>query len=438
MMRMPDAIPTMPIQLARLGLLLALSAMPAAHAAQQPASSSSAPATTYQHNLLRELSLLKNDLARYEFLSESLPRLSEADRLVAQQLLASAENELGMYNEAIRDFPFDNRVRAKTELPQAAGWQAVDAVEAIAKLAADRRLVMVNEAHHDAHTRVLTLELLPRLRALGFNYFAVEALDAKDTALTQRGYPVLSSGSEYLHEPIYGELVREAIKLGFVIVPYESDTMTTAGREASQADNLYQRVFMHDPKARLLVHAGYAHIDKDIGSFGDSIQPMAMHLKQLSGIDPLSIDQTQLRDVGPMRGDTVYRSLIASFQPKGPTVLLNRATGNAWSAQSSVYDISVLLPPAGHHRRPAWLGLDGQRRTHTISTDLCSGHFPCVVDAHYANESDQGIPADRCTLLDPDSTGVLYLRPGDYRLRSSSDDGRVLSTRTVHINEQKS
>jgi hypothetical protein len=438
MMPMPYAIQTMPLRLASLGLLLALSAMSAAQAAQQPAASASTPAAPPQHNLLHEVSQLKNDLARYQYLSDALPRLSGNDRLVAQQLLASAENELGLYNEAIRDFPFDNRVRSTTPLPQPADWAAADAADAIAKLAADRRIVMINEAHHDAHTRELTLELLPRLRAMGFNYFAAEALDEKDTALMQRGYPVLSSGTEYLHEPIYGDIVREAIKLGFVIVPYESEALTTAGRESEQADNLYQRVFRHDPKARLLVHAGYAHIEKAAGNFGDDIQPMAMRLKQLSGIDPLSIDQTQLRDVGSMPGNTAYRTLVASFQPKTPTVLINRTSGNAWSADPAVHDVNVLLPLAGHRRRPAWLSLEGQRRVHTISTDLCNSHFPCVVDAHYANEPDEAIPADRCTLLDPDSAGSLYLRPGDYRLRAWNGDGRVLSTRTVHINEQKS
>lgn len=439
-MRMSDAIQTALLRLASLCLLLALSGLPAVQASQQPASaaSASASASSSQHNLLHEVMLLKNDLVRYQYLSDALPRLSGNDRLLAQQLLASAENELGLYNEAIRDFPFDNRIRGITQLPQPADWEAVDASEAIAKLAADRRLVLINEAHHDAHTRELTLELLPRLRAMGFNYFAAEALDEKDTALMQRGYPVLSSGSEYIHEPIYGEIVREAIKLGFVIVPYESDAMTTADREAQQADNLYKRVFMHDPKARLLVHAGYAHIDKVAGNFGDGTQPMAMRLKQLSGIDPLSIDQTQLRDVGAMPGNTAYRSLVACFQPKTPTVLINRASGKPWSADSAVHDINVLLPPAGHRRRPAWLSLDGQRRTHMVGAGLCNDHFPCVIDAHYANEPDEAIPADRCTLLDPNNAGSLYLRPGDYRLRIWSGDGHGASTRTVHINEQKS
>ncbi|MGZ7352753.1 hypothetical protein ACXWRV_09360, partial [Streptococcus pyogenes] len=77
------------------------------------------------------------------------------------------------------------------------------------------------------------------------------------------------SGSEYLHEPLYGEIVRQAIHLGYTLVPYDSNAQTIAEREAEQASNIYRQVFARDPQARLLVHAGYAHIDKAPGGLGD-------------------------------------------------------------------------------------------------------------------------------------------------------------------------
>lgn len=136
---------------------------------------------------------------------------------------------------------------------------------------------------------------------LGFTHFAAEALDKRDTELAHRGYALATSGSEYLREPLYGDIVREAIRLGFVIVPYESSDMTPKIRENSQADNLYRRVFMADPAARLFVHAGYAHIDKAPGGLGEDVRPMAMELKRLSGFDPLSINQTVFSGVDPPR-----------------------------------------------------------------------------------------------------------------------------------------
>src|SRR5690606_22210325 len=98
--------------------------------------------------------------------------------------------------------------------------RAVDAAEVISSLAAQRQIVMVNEAHHDVATRRLTLALLPRLRALGFTHFAVEALNGDDRELKSRGYPIETSGY-YVNEPVFGEIVREARRLGYTIVEYE-------------------------------------------------------------------------------------------------------------------------------------------------------------------------------------------------------------------------
>ena len=65
------------------------------------------------------------------------------------------------------------------------------------------------------------MQLLPQLRAEGFDYFAVETLYQTDTALAARGYPTADSGF-YTAEPISAEMVRTALKLGFHVVGYEA------------------------------------------------------------------------------------------------------------------------------------------------------------------------------------------------------------------------
>lgn len=240
-----------------------------------------------------------------------------------------------------------SHIPADASLPTPTDWTSTDAVDAITSMAGDRRLVMVNEAHHDAHTRLLTLALLPRLRALGFDYLAIEALSDKDTQLMQRGYAIEDSGTQYLHEPTYGEIVRTAIRLGYTLVPYDVDASSQTDRESRQADNLYRRTFARDPHAKVLVHAGYAHIDKARGRLGNT-QPMAARLQQLSGIEPLSIDQTRFREQIPSEDDA-YRQLVRAFPSSGPIVLISRTTGKPWSDNPDAYDMNVLLP-AGTHR----------------------------------------------------------------------------------------
>lgn len=411
-------------------------------------------------SMFRELSQQPSDLARYEYLYAGIPKLPAAEQQLAMQMFASVENELGLYNEAIRDFPLESRIPPGITLPTPVRWKAAHAADIITKLAADRQLVLINEAHHDAHTRLLTLDLLPRLRALGFNYFAAEALSSKDQDLMQRGYPVNDSGTEYLHEPLYGDIVRTAIRLGYTVVAYDVGADSQQDRDAGQANELYRKVFARDPRARLFVHAGYAHIDKAKGRLGNTA-PMAMHLQQLTGIEPLSIDQTEFREQIPARsGD--YRQLVTDFPLDGPTVLINRETGKPWSAQPDKYDLNVLLPPAGagviesglsrspttvhdadldhlmlpqhiRKQRPNWLTQRTGRVPYGISTTLCKTTFPCVVDAHYVDEPDDAIAVDRYAFMRGNVETRLYLRPGGYRLRASDARGHTLYEGIIQV-----
>lgn len=417
--------------------------------------------------MFHELGERPEPLDRYLYLQKLEPNLSLSNRMLAAQMSSFALSELGLYSRAVLAFPLKISPVPGLELPAANDWRGEDALTAIAAAAASRRIVMVNEVHHNAQTRAFTLQLLPRLRALGYTHLAIEAL-GDDPELAERGYPVRSSGSEYLQEPLYGEIVREGIKLGFVLVPYDADAVggSTEAREAGQARNLYDRVFRKTPDARLVVAAGYAHVDKAVGRLGNA-RPMAMTLAKLTGIEPLSVDQAQFVEAEGKDDD--YHQLIARYPSDKPEVLIDKASGRLWSAAPKLYDISVISPRSltlnalgaaevddpvhGRYRilsngvqmatqafvafnqmqRPSWLELGGQRRPYPVDTRLCREQSPCVVDAHYAGETDQAIPADIYLFLKPTSSTKLYLRPGQYRLRARNDRGRTLSQSLIAV-----
>jgi hypothetical protein len=303
--------------------------------------------------------------------------------------------------------------------------------------------------------------LLPRLRALGFRYFAAEALSVKDTDLMHRGYAIDTSGSEYVLEPLYGDIIRQAIRLGFTIVTYDPDDVSFADRDTKQARALYEKVFANDPQAKLFVHAGYSHIDKAEGNLGGSIQPMAVHLKRLSGYDPLCVDQVQFRDVAVGGLDYGFYNTVAShFSSAVPYVLRRRDSHTIWSSDPRQHDISVVLPPASARdldmngvmrndllrrevlmlrppfdlsERPSWLALGGKRVPYRIGTELCAGQIPCVVEAHYPDEPDNATPADRYTFFRGRSHNQLYLYPGHYRLRSWDVTGKTLQQQDIDV-----
>jgi hypothetical protein len=416
--------------------------------------------------LLQRIRDQPNDLARYVYLLQVTPTLRGTDQALALQFTSFAQCELGIYTQAVVGFPLAARLPEQFTLPTTDAWRSAPAVNAIVELARDRRLVLVSEAHHNAHTRRLTLALLPRLRALGFNYFAAEALLGTDTELARRGYPIERSGTEYLRDPLYGDIVRTALRLGFHVIAYDEGGAGQP-REDAQARNLYQAVFAHDPHARLFVHAGYAHIDKSSGRLG-KIEPMAMQLQKLAGVEALAIDQTDIMESDWTADDAWHRlqKLVPSDQPQ---VLLKRDGDTPWSARPAAYDISVILPPAlsmaafgdlhayggemgskltslettirsplaaktgNLMQRPLWLTLDGARRPLPISVTLCRGTVPCVVEARYAGEAGDAISADRYAFLTDHAASTLYLRPGDYRLRASDVRGRTLSAQNVTI-----
>ncbi|MEW5836511.1 MAG: hypothetical protein AB1832_15720 [Pseudomonadota bacterium] len=409
--------------------------------------------------VFREAHDQKNDLARYVYLGRKIPMAQPDELPFLYQLYAFTENELGLYNEALRDFPIRSAPIKNLVLPNPENWTAVNAASAIAASVGDRRLVMINEAHHDAHTRELTLQLLPKLRAKGFKYFAAEAL-GNDEGLAKRGYPVWSTGSEYLHEPLYGEIIREALRLGFTVVPYDSDSPGVQDRERNQANNLFNRTFKVDPAAKVFVHGGFAHIDRAPGRLG-KIQPMGMLLGKLIGQLPLSIDQTQFREQFP-NVDPAYVALTQSFKPSGPTVLIEKGSANLWSAAPDLYNVSVILPPerrpslasgAVHSevivsdtnrafpmvahivntQRPDWIQLGGARKPVRISSLLCKAVVPCVIEARYEKEAADAIPADRYAFVHPNSAGALFLSPGRYRISARDADGKAISERTIEV-----
>ena len=133
---------------------------------------------------------------------------------------ATMENLLGKHRTALEYY--DRAVggrRAGQNLP--ANAESRPALAYIAARAAGHRVVMVNERHHVSTERLLTLELLRPLYEQGFRYLAAEALWDGEDQLNRRSYPIRETGG-YVSDVVFGELLREAIAIGYEVVPYEA------------------------------------------------------------------------------------------------------------------------------------------------------------------------------------------------------------------------
>lgn len=370
-----------------------------------------------------------------------------AFKLIFNQYLSWYQTFIGDYPDAALSFSIGEPAQPGDRSAPLHGYTPTPAIDAIAQLARGRRAVFLNEAHHLAQTRSLTVPLLARLRREGFNTFAVETLYASDTGLARRGYPIPASGF-YTREPVYAEMVRTALRLGYTVMAYEAeDSARGEARERDQARKLSR--LLRDPKTRLVVNAGYAHI-RESGSYLGG-KSMAQFVHQLSGIDPLTVEQTTLMaHPDPAMDHPDYAAMRQT-----PGLVFDRslvfldAHGAPWSLREG-YDVSVFFPPAHLHQgRPDWLTLGGLRHATFVSGDnLCQRHFPCLIEARYVDEGDDAIAAD-LMLLDPPPDpaqplqrmemtpghrdGDLYLRPGRYRLRATDADGHGLGSRVIEV-----
>jgi len=375
---------------------------------------------------------------------------NHAFRVVFGQYMSWYQSFVGDYPGAhdaysIRQLPAHDDAPS----PLTSGYTAKPAVDAIVALAKDRKAVFFNEAHNVPLTRTVTVEVLAKLREQGFNYFAAETVYSSDTDLQKRGYPVEKSGF-YTMEPISAEMVRTALRLGYKVVGYESEKEGNGDvREYDQAKNLYDRTFKQDPNARVVVNAGYAHIQENGRYLGG--ESMAQHFRKLTGIDPLTVEQTMLIEHPPgTENHPYYHAIVDSLKPAQPIVFVN-AKGEPWTLKPKAYEVSVIFPPdVIESDRPTWLDLGDLRKPYSVSgSQYCQDQYPCLIEARYADEGDDAIPADRLVLNPVEKAerlqdrlvmghGVtqanLFLRPGKYHLVSTNEADRVLYRADVTVN----
>lgn len=399
--------------------------------------------------IMREANRHANLLAQYQFMRDAY--VGDKDRafqLIFGQYLSWYQSFIGDYQGAARSFSI-TEIAQPDDRPSPLDnplYTAQPALTAIPELARNYRAVFFNEAHNIPLTRTLTVQLLARLRAEGFDYFAAETVYQTDTGLQSRGYPVGKSGF-YTEEPICAEMVRTALKLGYKVIGYDALSDATGdAREAEQARNISRQVFENDPHARLVLDAGYAHILESGRFQGGS--SMAEHLEKLLHIDVLTVEQTMLYGHPSASDDhPYYAAVMQRLHPQEPLVFVSK-TGQPWSLRPG-YDVSVWFPPQVVRRgRPTWLALGGERQPYYVSGEPCHRHYPCLVEARYADEGDDAIPADRL-VLDPvplnalpgervtnaalPPYGELYLRPGKYRLTYTDVDATRLYSHNITV-----
>ncbi len=366
--------------------------------------------------------------------------LFEYDHPVAidSQLVARGAGEraaqryahIGAYRRALElydsDFTTDKSWEDRNRMPRQLSaadrahfetFRPVDATEYLTEKARRRQVVMFNETHHSPQHRAYVRSLLDEFYRAGYRYLALEALSPYDTLLNERGYPTLKSGY-YVREPQMANLIREALAQGYTLVAYEN-TGKERERDHQQALNI-KAVLDDDPEARILVLCGFHHLTEspvDPATNRGKSRWMAGWFKEITGIDPFTVNQVVLSERSTADAAAPYYPLIRENDP----ALFVNSEGDLFNGPegTELFDALLYHPPATYvDNRPRWLLWDEKSRLFRPDLSAVSIEFPVMLRAYRQSELTESLlaPVDIIMLDDPTDETPLVLRPGAYVL----------------------
>jgi hypothetical protein len=306
--------------------------------------------------------------------------------------------------------------------------QAEDAIDAIVAQARTRRVVILNEAHHVPMHRAFAMRLAAALRKIGYTYLACETFEGADGDMskTAPGQVTTATGF-YTREATFANFVNAALADGWKLVAYEHLPVPKPGqdwmerireREQGEADNLVARIFARDKSAKVYVYAGYSHAFKTPPGDNDPNVWMAERLRRATGLDVLSIDQTEFyAHVTPAAEHPLYAGLLSRVPSTAPFVL--RAPDGSHPVLGMAkgrVDMQVIYPRyASHDGRPDWLRTLAGRSPHPIPAALLPKQGRRIVKALRVDAVKDAVPADVVLVEAGKPAPVLMLPPGEFR-----------------------
>ena len=280
------------------------------------------------------------------------------------------------------------------------------------------RLIVIMEAHNAPRHRQWIEQALPVLHRAGFRDYAAETLVEPAQALALRGYPVRSTGY-YCRDPSFGNLLRTAVELDFRFHAYESRTRQQQQREHDQAANL-AKLFAANPRLKLVVHAGYAHVYKTAAD--DDSRTMAARLWKMTGIEPYSILQSWH---GPQ--EHAARELSKLTAPEQEPVILAPPPaglpGPQFRHTRGAVDAIVVHPPSTGGPAERVHSFPSTRRR--ISATWSGGERPVMIGAYKLGECQTAIALDQVMLREGENEFVLWVPDVPYEFRVQGPQGQL-------------
>ena len=301
-----------------------------------------------------------------------------------------------------------------------------DAIHAIVEAASKRQIVILNESHHVPMHRAFAAALARELRKIGFDTLAVETFGT-----TPNAWPYIHEQTGYYsNEPVFGHFLREARQDGWAFVQYEEERADRGAddyprqRELEQAENIQSRIFASRPNARVFIYVGYSHsVETPIANKREDDVRMASHVRRITGIDPLTIDQTVMyAHAAPGAEQASYQQAQAKSDSQRPFVLLGPGgQQEVFGAYRNGVDMQVIHPryAAGASGRPGWYAMLPQLQPHRIPANLYPATGRKLITARATGADLHAVPYDAIVISADAPAPQLMLPPGSYTLLES-------------------
>ena len=308
-------------------------------------------------------------------------------------------------------------------------YKPQSATEHLKEVIQEQRLVFINDSPLHPQTRIFTKEALQVFAAKGFTHLAIESFTNNNERIDRIGHPTINMGS-YTDEPLFGDLIREAINMGFTITSFNP---TSA--EISKAKNIVQkkmnmsakdyklmhnavnwskamnlnRQFSRDKASKYLVITNEKQIYK---KEKNGVRSMAVWFQNITGTMPYTIDQVIMNEQCPDTEHPLYKFANVNY----PAILkkYSQVYKAPLDEEPDMYDVQIFHPRTQFvQNRPTWMKQGDLRVAHQINADQYQMTYPLLVIA-YAPDEDIEIatPLDVIEIKNNRDAMPLFLPPG--------------------------
>jgi len=284
----------------------------------------------------------------------------------------------------------------------------------IVRQAQNFHFTVINESHYSGQNRAFTKELLKPLWDIGYRYLALETFSSGDTLLSDLKYPSRNKGY-YLNESNMGNLVREALSIGYKLIQYDVPVNGHLEllerenlRDQAQAENIYNRTLKKDAVGKVLIHSGYDH---QIEFSMNEIQEfMGKSLKKISKQDILTINQNVMMEKKAKEND--YYDFAKQYI-RTPSVFINKKS-NECLVDPIKYvggiDIQVYHPETRYiEGRPNWML--SNKKLYSLPKKVKEKYIDCLLSIRPEGEPYDSTPIDQFVIGDEKK---IILSKGEY------------------------